>query len=182
MDLIAGTGVDEKQMSDKATGLLRSRIAKLKDVPSTIDAEVASTILDELHQRARKARTSDLLATLSQCSLYMVRTLLHAGAEDSVVRIYRESLMDFASRKASNLKVAFILDFIRHNPVPGWGLREDVLSASTKATNVYRRCQSFQLLGVLINQIPALVRHHLENVLVIIADVKIGRVDEKRKS
>ena len=150
-------------MSDKATGLLRNRIAKLRDVPSTIDAEVASTILDELHRRARKARTPNLLATLNPCSLYMARTLLHAGAEDSVVRIYRKSLMDFASRKASSLNVAFIQDFIRRNPVPGWGLREDILSASTKAINVYRRCQSFQLLGVLLNQIPALVRYCLEN-------------------
>lgn len=169
-------------MSDKATGLLRNRIAKLKDVPSTIDTEVASTILDELHRRARKARTPDFLSTLNQCSLYMARVLLHAGAEDLVVGTYRESLMDFASRKASNLNVVFIQDFIRRNSVPGWRLREDVLSASNKAANVYRQCQSFQLLGVLLNQIPALVRYHLGNgVLDTITHIDIDRVNERRK-
>ena len=38
VELIVGTGPDEKQLSDKAMGILRNRIGKSKEVPTTVSA------------------------------------------------------------------------------------------------------------------------------------------------
>lgn len=157
VDIIAGTGSDEQQLSDKATSLLRNRIGRSKDTPSDIGPEELLTVLSEIHGRARRARSSEVLTTLSQCSLYLSKILLQSGAEASVLPVYRTSLVDFVTRKASTLNATFFQDFIRRYPSIGWDLRSDIVTVSSQATNVYRQCQAFQLLQVVTNQIPALV-------------------------
>ncbi len=157
VDLIVSTSADERQLADKATGLLRSRIGKSKDLPAQIEKEQVTTVLEEIHSRARKAPTSDVLATLGQCSLYLTKALLHADEEQPVVKVYRDSLEDFVSRKASRLNTTFIQDFIRRYPHTAWKLRDSLTGVATKAVNGYRQSQVFQLLQTLAGQLSALV-------------------------
>ncbi|RDB24111.1 DNA polymerase V [Hypsizygus marmoreus] len=156
VELIAGTSLDERQLSDKAKGILRSRIGKSKDVPSGIDTELALSILNDLHTRARKVHSSDMLSTLSQCSLYISKALIQSDAEKSVVQVYQQSLADFITRKNSALNTGFFQDFIRRCPASAWGLRNDLLDLSGRAVNVYRQCQAYQLLDTLISQLSAM--------------------------
>jgi DNA polymerase phi len=158
VDLIIGTSPDERQLSDKAKGILRSRIGKSKELPSSVDIDQIKTVLDDLHLCARRAHSSDLLATLSQCSIYLSRTLHHLGAENSLLQIYRSSLKDFLTRKNSALNASFFQDFIRRCPTSAWSLRRDLLDLSTGAVNLYRQCQAYQLLELLVNQLPVIVR------------------------
>jgi len=141
---------DEKQLSEKAIGLLRSRIDKVKVVPSTIDVVKASDILNDLHVRARKVHSRDALATISFCSLYVSRALLHAGADTTVQTAYTVSLMDFTNRKSSDLNTDFFSDFIKRHPRTAWDMREVLLAAPAKAINAYRRCQACILLQILL--------------------------------
>lgn len=157
IDLIAGAGSDERQLADKATGLLRNRIGKTKDFPSDADLEEVSTILDEIHLRARKARSSELLNTLSQCSLYLSKILMLLDGEPKVLEVYQASLVDFVTRKASTLNGSFIQEALRRFPSIAWSLRTDIITVASQATNTYRQCQALQLLQVLTNQLPALV-------------------------
>ncbi|KAL4076956.1 DNA polymerase phi-domain-containing protein [Scleroderma yunnanense] len=150
VDLVSKSGMDEKQLSDKATGILKNRLAKSKDIPPNAASDEVETILHEVHQRARKSHSSGPI--LSQSSFYLCRILIHLKKEDVVVRIYQESLDDYMSRKASQANYAFFQDFIRHFPVLGLRLRDGILSASFKAVNTYRRCQAFQLLSIVLNQ------------------------------
>lgn len=150
IELATKSGNDERQLSDKARGILNNRLAKLKDPLQEVDQEYAETILDELHIRARKAHSSDALAILSHCSLFICKVLTNIGCEKSVLRLYRESIADFMTRKASSLNVTFFKDFITRYPTLGWRLRDDVLDASPKAINAYRKCQAFQLLNVIL--------------------------------
>jgi DNA polymerase phi len=150
IELATKSGNDERQLSDKARGILNNRLAKLKDPLQEVDQEYAETILDELHIRARKAHSSDALATLSHCSLFICRVLTNAGCEKSVLRLYRESIADFMTRKASSLNITFFKDFITRYPALGWLLRDDVLDTSPKAINAYRKCQAFQLLNTIL--------------------------------
>ncbi|GBE82630.1 hypothetical protein SCP_0410150 [Sparassis crispa] len=159
VELVVSTGPDEKHLADKATGLLRTRLGKSKEVLSIVDTDEATVVLEELHTRARK---SDNLATLSQCSIYLSRSLLHAGFTETVVRVYRESLDDFVTRKASKLNSNFFQDFIRRHPEAGWALRNDLIEVSGKAVNVYRQCQAFQILHTLISQVPASGDHRAD--------------------
>lgn len=157
VDLIAGTSSDERQLSDKAKGILKSRIGKSKDLLSNVQADHVSTVLSEIHIRARRAHSSDLLGTLSLCSIYLSKTLLHLNAERSLLQIYRLSLADFITRKNSALNASFFQDFIRRCPTSGWNLRGDLLDLSSRAVNLYRQCQAYHLLELLVNQLPAMV-------------------------
>jgi len=104
---------------------------------------------------ARKTHSSDARESISTCSLYLTRVLLSdpTGDDQLVIAEYRASLTDFATRKASPLQPSFILDFVRRQPHAAWQLRDDFVQLTDKAVNVYRKCQMFQLLQPLLNQI-----------------------------
>lgn len=157
VELTVATGPDEKQLADKATGILRSRIGKSKDVPSSVPTEDAATALEELHTLARKASTPEVLATLNQCSIYLSRVLLHHDASEPVLKAYRESLTDFVSRKASRLNPPFVGDFVKRYPQAAWSIRDDFVQAPGAALNGFRQAQAFHFINTLVNQLQALV-------------------------
>ncbi|KAJ7109235.1 DNA polymerase phi-domain-containing protein [Mycena epipterygia] len=154
VELSTGTSSDERHLTDKAKGILRSRIAKSKDVPSNANIEQVKTAMSELHVRARKMHSPELLATLSQCCLYVAKILIEAAAQEVVLNSYRESLEDYTSRKNSALNNNFFLDAIRRYPLIMWALRQDIISLSSKAVNGYRRSQSLQLVQALVTRLP----------------------------
>jgi DNA polymerase phi len=158
LKLVTETGPDERQLSDKARGILTSRIGKLKTVPASIHPKPVLRSLEDLHARARRNHTLDLATALSQCSLYVSNVLCRSGWAESVILIYRDSIMDFAVRKASTLNISFFQDFIRRYPLHGWDLRNTFVDVSTRAINAYRQCQIFQLVHTVLNQVPATVR------------------------
>jgi DNA polymerase phi len=155
--LLALTFSNEKQVSEKATGLLMSRIGKLKDVPANIDVAKASGILNDLHVRARKVHSRDAIAIVSRCSLYISKALLNVGSDDTVRMAYTISLVDFTESKASNLNGQFFCDFIGRYPRVAWDMREALLAAPMNAVNVYRQGQAYMLLETLLNLLPHLV-------------------------
>lgn len=157
LDLVTGTGSDEKQLADKAAGILRSRIGKNKGTPTGADKAVLEDALRAVHQRARKTRSADSLATLSGCSLYLARALLHTGGSEAVLAMYRESVVDFITRKNSDLNTAFLQEFVIRHPVEAWQLRMDILNATNQAVNAYRQTQAYQILGTLFARLPASV-------------------------
>ncbi|KAI6006406.1 DNA polymerase phi-domain-containing protein [Pisolithus marmoratus] len=152
IDLVTKSGMDERQLSDKTKGILKNRLTKSKDIPTNAAHDEVETILREVHQRVRKVHSADNLSVLSQSSLYLCRILVQLNEDDGVIRIYQESLDDYISRKASQANINFFQDFVRRFPVLGSKFREPVLAASSNAVNSYRRCQAFQLLGVILGQ------------------------------
>lgn len=157
IELVVTSGTDERQLADKSTGILRSRFGKAKEVPLTVDTEQVTEILREIHSRARKALTADMLNTLSQCSLFATKCLIHAQKEQHVADLYKESLRDFITRKASRLQTSFFLDLIRRHPAVGWDIRTELLGLADKAVNGYRQTQIFVLLQTQISQMHAFV-------------------------
>ncbi|KAF5365721.1 hypothetical protein D9758_003270 [Tetrapyrgos nigripes] len=155
VDLMTKSSSDEKQLSEKAQGILRSRIGKLKEVISSGDKDEIVSVLEFVHTRARNVHSADHLSTLSDCSIYLSLQLLHLGQQDSVLGIYRLSLADFMTRKNSSLHVSFFQSFIRRHRTSAWGLRNDLIELSRKAINAYRRCQVYQLFQDLISQPPS---------------------------
>ncbi|KAH7889259.1 DNA polymerase phi-domain-containing protein [Phlebopus sp. FC_14] len=154
IDLATKSGMDERQLSDKATGILKGRLAKSKEVPSTAHREDVETILREVHKRAQRLQSSDAISVLSQSSLYLCRILVQSNGEDVAVHVYQESLDDYLSRKASQLNSSFFQDWSRRFPSLAWKLKEGILNASSKAVNGYRKSQAFQLLHTILSQPP----------------------------
>ena len=114
-------------------------------------------VLQEVHSRARKAPSTDVLSALSACSIFVARVLHHEGEDEPIVRAYRESLSDFVTRKASRLNTQFFQDFLRRQVAVAWALRDDLVEVAGKAVNAYRQCQAFLLLHTLIKELPQLV-------------------------
>ncbi|KAJ8078693.1 DNA-directed DNA polymerase [Marasmius tenuissimus] len=154
-DVATRSTSDEKQLSDKAQGILRSRIGKHKELPSDFDIDSALTVLKNVHERASHARSTGDLSTLTDCSVFISHALISSGRAEDVVQLYRESLSDFLIRKSSSLNTAFFEEFLRRFQSEAWALRNDVLSLSEKAVNAYRRCQALQLLQHLSTHLPA---------------------------
>ncbi len=152
VELISGTGTNERQLSDKAKGILTSRITKLKETPPSFDESYAIKALDDLHIHARKLHNPELIGVLSQCSLFLSKLLFHAKEEQAVLRTYQESLMDYATRKSCTLNARFLQDFIRRYPSYAWDLGDKIVHASSIAVNVFRKCQILHLLEVPIKQ------------------------------
>jgi len=153
--VIMGSGSDEKQLSDKAIALLRTRFGKTKEVPPIVDLPEVKKTLTELHTIARKTNSSALRDTISACSLYLSRIILSDAIQDSdtVSATYLSSLRDFANRKSSPIQSSFILEFVRRQPRCAWSLRGDLLQLAKKAVNSYRTCQIFQFFQPLLNHV-----------------------------
>ncbi|PCH38454.1 hypothetical protein WOLCODRAFT_115513 [Wolfiporia cocos MD-104 SS10] len=156
LDLVLLTSSDERQLADKAAGIIRSRIGKAKDTPSTVDKDRAIEVLGEIHSRARKAASFDVLIIIGQCSLYVVKMLHHMNQNEPVLEAYKSSLNDFVTRKTSRLNGQFFQEFVRRYADIAWNLREDLLKVTGQAVNAYRQLQAFQMVQTLLNQLPSI--------------------------
>ncbi len=161
VDIIAGSGQDERQLADKARGILRTRFSKAKEVPTDVDAKQAVVIATNLHTQARKTHSSDLLSVLSLCSVYVAKILVNLDEVDPLLELYTESLADFVSRKNSGLNAHFFQDFIKRFSSQAWSLRQNLIDASEKCINTYRQSQVLQLLELLVSLLPSMVSHNL---------------------
>lgn len=159
LQLIIAASPEESQLSEKATGILRSRIGKLREYPERDETIDVGSILEDLHAKARHTSSGDILTTISQCCCYLVRALNGTSTDGIVRSVYRQSLEDFVIRKGSRLNSAFFQEFVRRCPEVAWNLKQDILkvSVSEKAVNAYRKCQSLGLLNLLFNKIPTKV-------------------------
>jgi DNA polymerase phi len=158
VDLVAGSSQDERQLADKAMGILRQRFGKTKEVPVEAHVEQVSLVATQLHAHARKSHSSDLLSILSVCSLYVGKLLVQLKEDETLQDVYKQSLVDFATRKNSSLNAPFFQDFVRRFPPQAWAIRQDLVKQCRKAINAYRKCQILQLVDKLYTLLPSMVR------------------------
>jgi len=160
LQLVITASPEESQLAEKATGILRSRIGKLKEYPEKDETIDIGFILEDLHSEAPRAPSGDILTTIGQCCCYLVRVLNRTSTDGTVRFAYRQSLEDFVTRKASRLNSAFFQEFVRRCPEVAWNLKQDILkvSVSENAVNAYRKCQTLGLLNLLFNNIPTKVK------------------------
>ena len=157
IDLFGGSSQDERQLSDKAKGILRSRFSKARDLPTNLVLDQVILVASNIHTQARKAHSSDLLSILSLCSIYLSKALVHLKAEASLLELYKESLRDFTTRKNSSLNFNYFQEFLQRFPAEGWCLRQDLLLLGKSSINAYRQCQVLQLLELLVKSLPSTV-------------------------
>lgn len=163
LNLIRSSGSSEGELANKAAGILRSRIGKAKDVPTTLQAETASRILNSIHDLARKAPSADFSSLCSVCSLFIARSIetsTSSSPENPANEAYRATLADFMTRKSSAVHPAFILDYIRRFPIQAWPLRADLCKYITSgaSVNAYRQTQAYNMLQTLSQQLGSIVK------------------------
>nr|ODO02406.1 DNA polymerase phi subunit [Cryptococcus depauperatus CBS 7855] len=143
-------GVSEAEVANKAAGILRGKFSKPKDIPSTADINIASQILQEIHTMIKKAHSTDFSNLSNLCSLYVSRTI-EASSKSSkspVVEVYRSTLKDFMTRKASLVHPPIILEFVKRFPIRAFELYPDLISyvSPGAAVNAFRQLQGYAAL------------------------------------
>lgn len=161
VELAITSGQDERQLADKARGVLRSRLGKAKECSSGASVAQIIEISTTIHTLARRVHSADNLVVLSLCATYLAKVMIHSGHEESLVNLYKEDLYDFTTRKSSGLNGPFFQEFIRKYPLYGWRLRQDLLDVLKRAVNTYRQIQVIQLLQLLLNLLPSLVSREI---------------------
>lgn len=180
------TSATEIDLSNKTSGILKTRIGKAKDVPTTADLALATSVLEEIHQLARKAPTADYSAMCSACSLFVVRTIdastsskAKAGETDAVIDAYKATLEDYMTKKSSTVHPPFIAEFIKRFPTRAFPLVSTLTQyadpATVKKVNVYRQLQSFTLLQLFSQQLSTITKSADESSV-------IAYVDDSRKA
>lgn len=150
LELATQSSLDERQLADKAKGILKNRVCKAKEVPSGVDADKTTSLLEKIHELAQHARNSEILATLGEASVFIARV---SSDPEQCIAAYKSSVEDFASRKNSSLNPAFFQQYIKRFPNQGWALRDELLSSSSKSVNGYRACQMLQMLMFTLSSI-----------------------------
>ncbi|ADV20875.1 DNA-directed DNA polymerase, putative [Cryptococcus gattii WM276] len=163
LKLIRTGGVSEAEVSNKAAGILRSKFNKPKDVPSTVDVEVASECLKTIHSMAQKAHSAEFSTLCSLCSLFVSRAIdasetTSNSATSTVVEIYRATLKDFMTRKASLVHPPFLLEFVKRFPLRAFSLHHDLVTyvAPGAAVNTFRQLQAYNALQILAQHLPVI--------------------------
>ena len=159
VEMLQTASSDEKQLTDKTIGILRSRLGKPKETAIPDDTASIVVLLRSLHQRARKAHSPEVIAVISICSLFVSKCIISKD-EQAVSRIYKESISDFVTRKASSLNRAFFIDFVKRFPSRAWDIRASIPEVAPNAANGFRQAQLFSIIQSLFTAIPTPVRIH----------------------
>lgn len=165
-------------MVDKTTALLNNKLAKIKDYPRDFDAEHLHSILEQVHESAKRAPNNQMVTLCGRLSLVLVKTLVGGHDEndggddksdrpsggpakaqiqanvDRIISLYASSLADFMTKKSSRLQPVLFLDFIDRFPRTAWGLCDPLLEYSRPAGSVkaYRQVQAYEMLGALVRR------------------------------
>lgn len=152
-----GSETLDKQVSTKATTILRNTICKAKEVPQGGDVDSVADDLEAVHAYASKGATSSELASLaSTVNLYLTRVAASHSETAALVARYKATINDFLTRKTSQLKPQFLLDALKKFPTIGWALRDDLLEIcspkSTNATSIksFRQQQALQMVSTVL--------------------------------
>ncbi|ORY24385.1 DNA polymerase phi-domain-containing protein [Naematelia encephala] len=159
--LIRSAGISETDLSNKASGILRARFIKAKDVPTSVPAEHARQVLEEIHELARRSASTEFSHLCSGTSLFIVRALDNDNS--TAIDAYSKTLKEFMTRKHSSIQPAFILDLIKRYPTRAWSLRNDLLEytadvSTSEGINAYHQTQAFNMLSAFASQLNLIAK------------------------
>ncbi|KAJ1647426.1 DNA-directed DNA polymerase [Coemansia asiatica] len=153
LDLIRSTTKDSRNrpIHDRACSIVSARRSKL---PTGFDTKEGLDLLTSIHERARRASDKHTLTVVSGVAMFMARAVVEndSSAESAVYDLYRASLSDFMTRKASQMiSEFFTAPASRSQParlLPFWRLAVDAVTEyghPLKAVNVFRQVQAYVL-------------------------------------
>ncbi|KAN0066282.1 DNA-directed DNA polymerase [Thecaphora frezii] len=175
---------DEKQLSNRAAGILRARICKAKEVPSGVSAADVAEDLEELHGVVRSVSKSSVTDLAAAIIYYLTkvalagRTALSATEDAVVLKAYKATLTDFLTRRKSHVKPAFLVESFKRFPQLGWALREDILDSCRPgaAAHAFRQLTAMQMLQETMTQLAHMANK--ESILTFVPQISqsIGEI------
>ncbi|KAJ1815007.1 DNA-directed DNA polymerase, partial [Coemansia sp. RSA 2598] len=164
LDLIRSTTKDSrnKPIHDRAFSIATARRSKL---PTGFETKDGLDLLTNIHERARRALDKPTLTMISSVAIYMARAVVEndPSCESTIYDLYRASLSDFMTRKASQMIAEFFTTPAnRTQPahlLPFWRLAADAVTEyghPLKAVNVFRQVQAYVLAAGIISNVSRL--------------------------
>ncbi|WWC60265.1 uncharacterized protein I303_102832 [Kwoniella dejecticola CBS 10117] len=175
LKLVRGGGSSETELANKAAGILRSKINKPKEVPSSADLAKAITILKEIHSMAIKAHSAEFSNLCSLSSLFIVKTIEASSTpndSESIVKVYGETLKDFMTRKSSLLHPNFIVEFIKRFPSKAFGLSDELIKYTSEGVNAFRQLQAYSMLQIITQHLPSFAKTTTSTQPISSADIE----------
>ncbi|KAJ1031815.1 hypothetical protein NDA13_002201 [Ustilago tritici] len=161
-ELWANRDEDTEAVANKARQLLLNRISKAKAVPGEVDVDQVSWLLERMHTEARESQSNDVSNVSQAINVYLTKVALCKSGEKvksalggKLVEMYRQSLLDYLTRKASRMRYEFLIDAFRRFPMLGWELRSELLDSCRPgaASRAFRQVQVMQMLQAVLTQI-----------------------------
>ncbi|EPQ32359.1 uncharacterized protein PFL1_00555 [Pseudozyma flocculosa PF-1] len=151
---------DEKQLSNRAAGILRSRLCKAKELPEGVTAADVAEELEEMHTVVRSVSKGNVADLAAAVIFYLTKIALSGRGSISptddavVIEAYKATLTDFLTRRKSHVKPAFLVESFKRFPQLGWSLREDVLDSCRPgaAAHSFRQLTAMQMLQEMLTQ------------------------------
>ncbi|CAO1616346.1 unnamed protein product [Sympodiomycopsis kandeliae] len=157
----------DKQVATKASTILKNSICKAKDFPVNQEFATVADDFEAVHSFAQKSPSGELSSLANTVNLLLTRVLyedkdvstLSATNKTALIARYKSTLEEFLTRKASQLKPAFLVDAFKKFPVIGWSLRNELLdscspdSAAASSIKTFRQQQAVQMLSTVLNQV-----------------------------
>ncbi|KAJ2591655.1 DNA-directed DNA polymerase [Coemansia sp. RSA 1722] len=164
LDLIRSTTKDSrnKPIHDRAFSIASARRSKL---PVGFETKDGIDLLTSIHERARRASDKPTLMMMSNVAMYMARAVVEndPSAEPAIYDLYRASLTDFMTRKASQMiSDFFMVPASRTQPthlLPFWRLAAVAIAEyghPLKAVNVFRQVQAYTLAAGIFSNVSRL--------------------------
>ncbi|KAJ1030918.1 hypothetical protein NDA18_002147 [Ustilago nuda] len=153
---------ETEAVANKARQLLLNRISKAKAVPEEVDVDQVSWLLERMHTEARESQSNDVSNVSQAINVYLTKVALCKSGEKvksalggKLVEMYRQSLLDYLTRKASRMRHEFLIDAFRRFPMLGWELRSELLNSCRPgaASRAFRQVQVMQMLQAVLTQI-----------------------------
>ena len=153
---------DTEAVANKARQLLLNRISKAKAIPEEVDVDQVSLLLERMHTEARESQSNDVSNVSQAINVYLTKVALCKSGEKvksalggKLVEMYRQSLLDYLTRKASRMRHEFLIDAFRRFPMLGWELRSELLDSCRPGTasRAFRQVQVMQMLQAVLTQI-----------------------------
>lgn len=160
LNLIRAAGTAHIDLANKASSILRLRIDKAKEIPSSLDTGTGSKVLKEIHEMARKSNSTEFSNLLSGCSTFVSRSLDSSGSIQPVIDTYSTTLKEFMTQKHTLLHASFVIQYIRRHPVRAWPLHSTIAEylVPGSAVNTYRQVQAYEILAVLAPHLAAIAK------------------------
>lgn len=152
IELATGSSTDEGQLKQKVIKVIRSGIGQIKDFAQDIDTSAVAISLKNVHTSASKTHTPEVASIFIPACHYLIRNLLHAGAEQLVSDVYTASLEDVFTKKRSTFPIKILEDFLKNHNACAWSLRSRIVDfcKSDVATNARRQVQAVGLIKDLV--------------------------------
>ena len=148
---------NETALAAKAEQVARHAVARRAKVESLSEADYqeATTLLKLIHGKALSKKAAQALSILTILQTYLANLATASERlQKDWIQFAKDSFKDFATRKASQIPVAFLANLLKGNINQAWQLRNYLLArAASDSAKQYRQIELTKMISSLLQAV-----------------------------